>query len=102
FAMVEVTAVSRTQTGRETTDGSAGHDQVAQRRGRPVHGGAVIGGRPGSRIGEDAPPGALRGHLAGLVGGDGPVAGQLAGLLVEPEQGAERDMNPLFCPATPN
>ncbi|MGH3766074.1 MAG: hypothetical protein ACRDTX_13155 [Pseudonocardiaceae bacterium] len=96
FAMVQVTAVSGTQTRGKAAGRGPGDDQVTQCGRWPVDGGAVIGGRPGGRIGEDAPPGALCGEFSGLVGGDGPVAGQLAGLLVEPEQGAERGVNPLL------
>ena len=41
-------------------------------------------------VGEDASPGAVGGDAAGHVGGDGSVAGQVAGVVVEAEQGGDR------------
>jgi hypothetical protein len=54
---------------------------------------AVVEQLPGDGVGDQPPPGAglVGGQLPGDGGGDGSVAGQLAGLLIGPEQRRQGD-----------
>lgn len=42
------------------------------------------------RVAQQPPPGVVGGDLPGQLGGDRPVADQLAGLVIEPEQHGDR------------
>src|SRR5699024_2516547 len=56
-----------------------------------VAGVAVVQGCSVDRIGQDASPGAGRGDASGHIRGDGAVAGQLTGMLVDADQRRVRD-----------
>jgi hypothetical protein len=70
----------------------AGEHVVSQVLRRPVAAGAVVQ-QPAPRVGDQAAPrtALISGDAPGQMGGDRPVPGQVAGLVVETQQGRERD-----------
>src|SRR5882757_365028 len=67
-----------------------GQQRLGHRGSRVVAGGGGFEDGAVGGVGEDASPGAVGGDAACHLGGDGSVAGQVAGVVVEPEEGVDR------------
>ncbi|GBE21508.1 hypothetical protein BMS3Bbin01_00853 [bacterium BMS3Bbin01] len=93
-AVVEVAARGGHAASGEDTGRVAGLDESALAGGGPPPGGTAVGGLSGIGVGDGEAPLTglvLFGDVSGDVGDDGPVAGQLAGMVAEIRQGFEVD-----------
>jgi hypothetical protein len=93
--VVDVAGCGRAGAGDAAAGLVAHHHVVDEVLGWPVAGGAVVEEPPAGWVGEQPPPGALGGDAAGDRGGQWPVAGQVAWVLVDPDQG----VSDLLCKA---
>jgi hypothetical protein len=92
--VVDVAAVRRLRAAGEPAAAVAGEQVVDQRLGWGVAGAAVVQQVPVDRVGDQPPPLAVGGQRPGGGGRDGPVPGQLARGLGQPEQAGQVDGDP--------